>query len=297
MHVTEAQWIVGLSAALLVGISKTGVPGVGIVVVPMLAWAFGGRLSAGIMLPMLVMGDMFAVAWYRRHAQWDKLVGLLPWVYLGLVFGTAALVITGRHRVAIKDPTAVIIGVLVIAMVIVYLLKNRLGEKFQPTSPAGVAGTGVAAGFSTTVANAAGPVMQMFLAAHKLPKEAFMGTISWYFFIVNLSKFPIYVVLSRLMPTEPIVTTDSLMLNVMAAPAIVVGVFVGKWLLPRIPQKSFEGIVIGTGGGRRLEAGYPAGVAVRRLARDRSPRGKVSSVWRGGPECCGRAACMGTAQS
>jgi len=244
MHLTEFQWIVGLSAALLVGISKTGVPGVGIVVVPMLACAFGGRLSAGIMLPMLIMGDVFAVAWYRRHAQWDKLVGLLPWVYLGLVFGTIALVITGKHKVAIKDPTALIIGVLVIVMVVVHLLKNRLGERFQPTSRAGVAGTGVAAGFSTTVSNAAGPVMQMFLAAHKLPKEAFMGTISWYFFIINLSKFPIYIVLSRLMPTDPIVTTDSLWLNLAVAPAIIAGAFLGKWLLPRISQKSFEGLVI-----------------------------------------------------
>jgi len=244
MDVSGFQWAVGLSAALLVGISKTGVPGVGIVVVPMLACAFGGRLSAGVMLPMLIVGDVFAVAWYRRHAQWDKLVGLLPWVVVGMAFGTGALVITGRHSAGLKDPTGTVIGVLVIAMVTVHLLRSRLGERFQPTSPTGVAGTGVAAGFSTTVSNAAGPVMQMYLAAHKLPKEAFMGTIAWYFFVINLSKFPIYVVLSRMMPHEPIVTTHSLLLNLAVAPAIVVGVFIGKWLLPRIPQKSFESIVI-----------------------------------------------------
>lgn len=250
MHLTSYQWAIALSSALLVGISKTGVPGVGIVVVPMLACAFGGRLSAGIMLPMLIMGDVFAVAWYRRHAQWDKLIRLLPWVVVGLVLGTIALIFTAKHgpdpknTKALSDPTGLVIGILVVAMVLVHLLRNRLGERLQPTSPAGVASTGMAAGFSTMVSNAAGPIMQMFLAAHKLRKEAFMGTIAWYFFTINLSKFPIYVLLSWWIPRDPIVTTQSLTLNLAVLPAIVVGVFIGKWLLPRIPEKSFESIVI-----------------------------------------------------
>lgn len=243
MHLELWQWVIGLSAALFVGISKTGVPGVGIVIVPLLAFGFGGRLSAGVMLPMLIMGDMFAVGWYRQHAQWDKLVGLLPWVYSGVAIGTVVLWKTGQSK-SLKDPTDTIIGVLVLVMLVLHLLRNKLGEQFQPTSPMGVAGTGVAAGFSTTVSNAAGPVMQMYMSAHKLSKEAFMGTIAWYFFIVNLSKFPIYWILSRLMPQKPIVTADSLMFNLQIAPAIIVGVFIGKWLLPRIKQKSFQTIVI-----------------------------------------------------
>jgi len=242
MHLTGIQWIIGLSAALFVGVSKTGIPGVWILVVPLLAYGFGGRLSIGVMLPMLIMGDVFAVAWYRRHAQWDKLVHLLPWVVVGMVFGTAALAAIGRSKAT--DPTNTIIGALVLVMVAVHLLRNRLGERFQPTSPMGVAGTGVAAGFSTTVSNAAGPVMQMYMAAHKLSKEDFMGTIAWYFFIINVSKFPIYVILSKIEPQKPIVTKESLLFNLAIAPAIVVGVFIGKWLLPRISQKSFEGIVI-----------------------------------------------------
>ena len=242
MHLTGLQWVIGLSAALFIGISKTGIPGVGILVVPLLAYGFGGRLSIGVMLPMLIMGDVFAVAWYRRHAQWDKLIGLLPWVVVGMVFGTAALAMIGKSKAA--DPTNIIIGILVLVMLAVHLLRNRLGNQFQPTSPIGIAGTGVAAGFSTTVSNAAGPVMQMYMTAHKLSKEAFMGTIAWYFFIINVSKFPIYVILSKIEPQKPIVTMDSLQFNLMIAPAIIVGVFVGKWLLPRIKQKSFESIVI-----------------------------------------------------
>lgn len=243
MHLSTLQWVVGLTAALFVGISKTGIPGVGIVVVPLLGIGFGSRLGAGVMLPMLIVGDMFAVAWYKRHAQWNKLVGLLPWVYFGVALGTVALVMTGKSK-ALKDPTDLIVGVLVLVMVVLHLLRNKLGDKLQPTSPAGVAGTGVAAGFSTTISNAAGPVMQMYMAAHKLSKEAFMGTIAWYFFVVNLSKFPIYWIISRMIPQKPIVTGSSLLFNLYIAPAIIVGVFIGKWVLPRISQKSFELSVI-----------------------------------------------------
>lgn len=259
MHLTEWQWVIGLTAALFVGISKTGIPGVGIVAIPLLGIGFGSRLGAGVMLPMLILGDVFAVTWYRRHAQWSKLVGLLPWVYLGVALGTAALVVTGRNAGVkggnvMKDPTDTVVGGLVLVMVALHLLRNKLGEKLQPTSPAGVAGTGVAAGFSTTVSNAAGPVMQMYMAAHSLSKEAFMGTISWYFFIVNLSKFPIYWVLTRMMPQAPIVTSKSLVFNLEIAPAIILGAFFGKWLLPRISQKSFEltVVVLAAAGGLKL---------------------------------------------
>lgn len=243
MHLEPFQWVVGALAALLVGISKTGVPGIGILVVPLLAMGFGGRLGAGVMLPLLIMGDVFAVAWYRRHCQWDKLVGLFPWVVVGMAFGTATLWLTGGAKGS-KDATDLVIGILVLVMVALHVLRGKLGDRLTPTSRAGVAGTGAAAGFATTVSNAAGPIMQMYLAAYKLPKERFMGTIAVYFFTINVSKFPIYVVLSRLIPQKPIVTISSLTLNAAVFPAVLLGVYIGKWLLPRIPQKAFEMVVI-----------------------------------------------------
>ena len=91
MHPTVAQWALGGTAALLIGFSKTGMPGVGILVVPMLASAFGGRPSVGTMLPMLIFGDCFAVYWYKQHARWDKLRELIPWVLGGMALGAVAL--------------------------------------------------------------------------------------------------------------------------------------------------------------------------------------------------------------
>jgi uncharacterized protein len=243
MHLTAYQWFLALLAALIVGTSKTGVPGVGILVVPILAAAFGGRLSIGIMLPMLICGDVFAVIWYRRHAHWDKLVRLLPWVVFGMVWGTLVLKATGEAKGS-KDIMNALLGGMVLLMIALQLLRGILGDRLTPTSKVGVAATGSAAGFATTVSNAAGPIMQMFLTAYKLPKEQFMGTIAWYFFIINSAKFPVYAVLSIMNPRNPIVTLSSLTLNAAVAPVIVAGAFFGKWLLTRIPQKWFEIVII-----------------------------------------------------
>ena len=67
-----------------------------------------------------------------------------------------------------------------------------------------------------------------------------MGTIAWYFFTINLSKLPVYIALSVMNPTNPIVTKSSMLFNLMMFPVIVVGVYIGKWLLPRMSQKQFD---------------------------------------------------------
>jgi uncharacterized membrane protein YfcA len=243
MHLELWQWIIGAAAGWLIGVSKTGVPGAAMVVVPMLAAAFGGQASVGIMLPMLLFGDCFAVAWYRRHAQWRTLVGLLPWVVAGMAAGAAALWAVGRSTGG-KDILSILIGALVLIMLAVHLLRGRLGDRLDPKSPAGVAGTGVAAGFATTVSNAAGPVMTIYLMAHRLDKHQFIGTIAWYFFIINLSKLPVYFGLSAINPARPIITGQSLLFVAMLSPAMLTGVLLGKWVLPRFPQKAFDSTVL-----------------------------------------------------
>ncbi len=247
MHIELWQWILGAGAAVLVGISKTGIPGTGILVVPMLAYAFGGRQSVGIMLPMLIFADCFAVLWYRRHVQWDKLIGLLPWVVAGLVVGAIGLWITGRLSGSV-DVIGRVIGVLVLLMLVINLLQGRLGNKLTPTSKIGIAATGTAAGFTTMVSNAAGPIMSIYMSAHKLPKKEFIGTLAWYFFLINLSKVPVFLVLSAVNPQKPMITLQSFKLDLVLFPVILVGVFAGKWLLPRISQKAFDVAVLGLAG-------------------------------------------------
>jgi uncharacterized protein len=228
---------------LMVGVSKTGVPGVGMLVVPMMAAIFGGRQSVGTVLPMLLVGDVFAVYWYRQHTRWDKLLVLVPWVLTGMAIGGLVMWLLGERSTA-RDLMNPMIGALVLVMLAVYLARQRWGDRLNPSSRAGICATGASAGFSTTVSNAAGPVMQIYLTSLELPKEQFMGTTAWYFFIFNSCKAPIYAALSIMQPARPIMSGHTLAFNVVVTPVIVLGAFVGKWLLPRLPQREFNALML-----------------------------------------------------
>ena len=243
MHFTAWQWGLGAVAALFVGITKTGIPGAGILVVPLLANAFGGVQALGVMLPMLIFGDCFAVLWYKRHAQWDKILSLLPWVVVGMAVGSGALWAVG-HMEGHKGILDKIIGTMVLIMLALYLLQGRLGGRLTPKSRIGTACTGVAAGFATAVSNAAGSIMSIYMAAQQVTKEQFMGTLAWYYFILNLSKVPIYIYLTLDNPAKPVYTPHTLLFNLLICPLILVGVFIGKWMLPRISQEAFEKTVL-----------------------------------------------------
>lgn len=243
MHPEPWQWLLLIASALLTGVSKTAVPGSGILVVTALAYAFEGRAAVGIMLPMLIMSDFFAVGWYWRDCQWDKLGKVVPGVLAGLVVGAVALWAVGRVN-ADRDILGTIIGALTLLMLMIHLLKSRLDARLAPTSPIGIAATGIFAGFATMVSNAAGPVMSVYMAAHKLPKKEFVGTLAWFFFILNVSKLPVYIYLTINNPANPIITTQSAVLAVCTLPALAIGAFAGKLVLPRISQKHFEAVVL-----------------------------------------------------
>lgn len=239
MTLTIEQWLVGALAALLIGFSKTGVPGVGILVVPLMAMVFPGRVSIGATVVLLIAADLFAVTWYRQYTRWDKLVQLLPWVAAGMIVGTAALFAIGENAQG-KDNINLIIGGLVLAMIGLYVLRLKWGDRLRPSSRSGLVFTGGAAGFATTVSNASGPIMSVYMTSLGLPKMEFMGTTAWYFLIFNLTKIPLYVLLMALAPERPMFSPNSLIFDLAMLPIIVVGVYVGRWMLPRVPQDVFN---------------------------------------------------------
>ncbi|MCC6730668.1 MAG: sulfite exporter TauE/SafE family protein [Chthonomonadales bacterium] len=243
MNLTPEQWAMGAAAGTLIGFSKTGMPGVGILVVPMLAHAFGGRASVGLMLPMLIFGDVFAVAWYRHHARWDRIGRLLPWVAVGMGAGAWLLYVLGEQH-AHKDQMNVIIGWLVLAMLGVHLARLRWGEQLTPHSRVGAAAVGTGAGFTTTASNAAGPIMALYMQSMGFRKQEFMGTTAWYFLIVNVAKLPVFYLLSLATPDRPLITGASLLVDLAMLPVIVAGALTGKWFLPRVRQSAFDGLVL-----------------------------------------------------
>jgi uncharacterized protein len=221
-------------AAVLIGVAKTGVPGFGILAVPIMVLAVGdARHAAGWLLPLLCVADLAAIAVYRRHAQGRRLIGLAPWVLAGM--GVGALTLAAPER-----SLRLLVAAIVIVMIGLRWLRGRgaaapdAGAPAQPAQPANdrwwqAAGYGASAGFATTVANAAGPVMNLYLLARRLPKHEFMATGAWFFFAVNLAKLPIYAGHALI---------DALV------PAVLVGALVGRVVLARIPQVAFDKLVM-----------------------------------------------------
>lgn len=223
------QWGLGLVAALISGLAKTGVPGLGMAMVPLMVLAAGeARASAGWLLPLLIFADCFAIFYWRRHAHIKTLIHLAPWVAVGLAAGAVALGLSER----VLRPG---VGAIVLVMVAVFLWRRRAASQEVKPHPAAY---GVAAGFSTTVANAAGPVMNLYLLSMRLPKEEFLGTAAWFFFLVNTAKVPVYA-------WHGLFTEASLKFNLCLAPAVVVGAVLGRWLAHRIPERVFEAVVVG----------------------------------------------------
>jgi uncharacterized protein len=229
IHLAPYQWALGAVCAFLVGIAKTGVPGLGIVVVPLMVLAVGdARLSAGRLLPMLCTADVFAVIVWRRHAAAKTLFSLAPWVLAGVAGGAVAL--------SFREHTLrLIVGTIVIVMLAAYLVRRHAPEALRTYGPA--APYGVVAGFATTVANAAGPVMNLYLLSKRLKKEDFIATGAWFFFIINLTKMPIYL-------WHGLITRPSLTFDAMLVPVVVLGAGTGRWLVSRMSEKFFEFLVV-----------------------------------------------------
>jgi len=230
---TSTEWVVVCICAVLVGFAKTGISGVGILVVPIFADVFPAGESAGILLPMLCVGDIFAVIYYKRHAVWNKIWPLFPWVLLGIIAATLV-----RNELS-SSHLRMCIGVIVLTVLLlsIYLNKERVEKTTEKTSIWLAGATGASGGFATMLANAAGPIMNVYLILMKLPKNAFIGTGAWFFLLVNFFKIPI-------MAYEGNIDLNSITFNAKLVPAIVIGSLLGIKIVKVIPEQIFRKMVL-----------------------------------------------------
>lgn len=232
---TAAAILVGVTAAFIVGVSKAGVPGAAIVAVPMIATIVDGRLIPGVTLPILIVADVFAVAWYRTHTRWDLLRPLAWWIGAGYAVGIGFFVVVGSATRSLE----VAIGTIVLAIVGIQMWRMFRDAPAREADTATAAMCGTTGGFMTFVANAAGPVINTYLAALGLDKRAFLGTSAWLYFALNLSKIPFYVALGELTDGGRFFTVDGLLFGALMIPAVVIGVYSGRALVHRISQRTF----------------------------------------------------------
>jgi hypothetical protein len=232
-HLSLLNWILLGGSALLIGMAKTGLPGVSMITIPIAAAIFGGRDSSGIMLPLLITGDIFAVIYYNRHAQWKYVIRLLPWAIVGIGLG----VFVGAHISDLQFrqlmSTTILLG-----LVIMIYRETRGSEIMIPDTWWIAALLGLAGGFTTMVGNAAGPVMALYLLSMRLPKNSYIGTGAWFFFIVNLLKVPLHIIFWHT------ITIETVALDLTMVPIIIGGAFLGVAIVKKIRDKPYRILVI-----------------------------------------------------
>lgn len=256
---TTEIWVILAVVAVGVGITKTAMPGLGTLLSAILASVMPARASTGLLLLVLIVGDILAVAIYRRSADHRVLLGLFLPMAVGLLLGAGFL------QIADDADVRVTIGLIVLAMLAIEVTRRWLAHRRtrhrgttmavsdaavatgadpppsteKPTGAQRVAAWlyGALAGFTTMVANAAGPVVSVYFLSMRYTKLQFMGTAAWLFFVVNIAKAPLSVAVG-------IITWDTVRIAALLVPGVLLGGLVGRWLFSRINQKVFDGLVL-----------------------------------------------------
>lgn len=227
-----SQLLLLVFSAVLIGMAKTGVQGVGMIAVPLLAIAFGGKISTGILLPILIFADCFGVRHYHRHANWQHLKSLLPYALLGIVIGT----LTGKY---IDDRLFQIsMSIIIFISVVIMVWQQAKPNLDMPTSRWFIISIGIIGGFTSMIGNLAGPVMALYLLAMHFPKNQFIGTTAWFFLVINIAKLPFHIW------SWETINLNSFLLDLAMLPAVAAGAWLGVRIVQKIPEQSYRWFVI-----------------------------------------------------
>jgi uncharacterized membrane protein YfcA len=220
------------------GVSKTGITGISVIAIPLFAFVFGAKSSTGVILPLLCFADLFAVVYYRRHAEWKYLFRLVPWALAG--FGLALLV----DRFIGSDRGFKMLMGICIAAGLVIMFWNDLRVRVSRNPEPGITDApwfsvffGILGGFSTMIGNTAGPILSVFMLSLRLSKESFVGTSAWFFLIVNYLKIPLQIFIWHN------ISVKSLQFDLFMLPFIVLGLWLGVLFVKKVSQVQYRATV------------------------------------------------------
>ena len=226
---TTLQWLVLILSAICIGMSKTGVQGMMLLIVPFMAMSFGAKESTGIILPMLCMADIVAVAYYKRIADWKIVLKLLPTAILGFFVAIAV-----DKMVPAAQFKRLMGWTLALALVVMFWnefsgKEHKWMNKWWYSALFGLLG-----GFTTMIGNAAGPVMSVYLLSMRKDKMSYVGINAWFFLVVNLLKVPLQTFVWHN------ITWSSFSVDLLMIPVILIGACVGIKIVKWFPEKAFH---------------------------------------------------------
>lgn len=212
--------------------SKTGIQGIMLIMVPLMAMAFGAKESTGVILPMLCMADIIAVTYYKRIADWRIVLRLLPTAIIGffIAIGVDKLVPNEKFRMLMG--WTLLVAFLIMLWSEIFGKENKWMKKWWYAAIFGLLG-----GFTTMIGNAAGPVMSVYLLSMRKEKLEYIGINAWFFLVVNLLKVPLQIFAWNN------ISWQSFSLNVLMLPVIVIGALIGIRVVKLLPEKAFRRFV------------------------------------------------------
>ena len=230
-------YLLAFTSAVLIGVAKSGLKGLGLVIVTFMALAYGSKASTGIVLPLLLLGDIMAVLYYNRHAQWNLLKSLIPGMIIGVLIG----VWVGKDipEDIFKKMMSMIILISLSIMIWTERKKqiqilnadNYWSRFFAPF-------TGLIAGFATMIGNLAGPFVNIYFLITRIPKNQFIGTAAWLYLIVNFIKMPFHVF------SWGTINANSLLIDLYMTPMIFLGFYIGVKIVKVINENFFRKLVL-----------------------------------------------------
>lgn len=229
---TETIIILAISA-LCIGVSKAGFSGVSLIAVYLLAQEFGAKESLGVALPMLIIADLMVYPAFRKYGSWAQVWPVFFPALVGMALGFILLPYLPNE---VMKP---VIGVIILALAAIQILRSFYSDKIEQMakSMSFRYSTAASGGIATVLANAAGPIFQLYFLTIRLPKMELIGVCARFFLITNLLKLPLNAQLN-------LITKETIMLNLYLAPVLALGIFAGKKFIHRIPQKSFEYLIL-----------------------------------------------------
>jgi len=228
---TAAELITVCAAGLLVGTSKAGLKGVNIVVVALLVQVYDAKEQTGILLPLLIFGDVLAVTYYRRHTKWIYLAKLLPAMIIGVIL--AAILGDRLDAGAFK----IWLGIIVLVSAVILFWREMRSTNDFPQGLWFAGSLGVAGGFASMIGNLAGAFANMFFLATRMPKNEIIGTSAWLFFILNLVKVPFHIW------SWETINMNSLQSSLIILPSLLIGFWVGLKIVGLINEKVYRYIL------------------------------------------------------
>jgi uncharacterized membrane protein YfcA len=226
------DFVIASFCSFLLGVSKSGIKGIAALIVTGFALLYDARNSTGVIMPLLLVGDVFAITYYKRHVQWKYIVKLLPWMIAGVLLG----VLGGKFisEDIFKYGMATII---IFSVALMYYWENKK-DKTIPTHWSFASSIGIIAGFTTMIGNLAGAFSNIYFLAIRLPKNAFIGTAAWLFFLINTFKLPFHIW------SWKTINEVSILKSIELIPFLFIGLFFGVFIVKKIKDDNYRKLIL-----------------------------------------------------